>query len=84
MKEAGLAHGLTSDVVDQLIVETMAGAAEMLKQVDEEPATLRKKITSPGGTTAAGIAALQQFDVKQAFIECVDAAEKKSRDLANS
>lgn len=84
MKEAGLAHGLSNDIVDQLIVETMAGAAEMLKTVDEEPDVLRKKITSPGGTTAAGIDALQQFNVKQAFINCVHAAEKKSRDLANS
>jgi pyrroline-5-carboxylate reductase len=45
---------------------------------------LRKKITSPGGTTAAGIAALEQFDVKQAFTTCIAQAETKSRELAKS
>lgn len=84
MKEAGLTYGLDEDTVKQLVVETMSGASEMLKRVDEEPQLLRKKITSPGGTTEAGVKALEKFKVKEAFTTCIADAEAKSRELANS
>lgn len=84
MEEAGLTYGLDEQTVKQLVVETMAGASEMLKRVDEEPHLLRKKITSPGGTTEAGVNALKKFHVKEAFTTCIADAEAKSRELANS
>lgn len=84
MKAAGITYGLSDAIVEKLVVETMAGASEMLKRAGEPPEVLRKKITSPGGTTAAGIAALEQFDVKQAFTSCIAQAETKSRELAQS
>lgn len=84
MQAAGLAYGLPQETVEKLVVETMAGAAEMLKQTNETPDILRQKITSPGGTTAAAIQALEQHHVKDAFTACVHDAEQKSRHLAKS
>lgn len=84
MKATGVTYGLSDDIVEKLVVETMAGASEMLKRAGEPPEVLRKKITSPGGTTAAGIEALAQFNVKDAFTTCVAQAEAKSRELAKS
>jgi pyrroline-5-carboxylate reductase len=46
------------------------------------PAELRRQVTSPGGTTAAGIAVLEDRDARKLFIECVKAAEKRGAELS--
>ncbi|HSI67211.1 MAG TPA: pyrroline-5-carboxylate reductase [Planococcus sp. (in: firmicutes)] len=79
MTEAAIANGLSSADAKRLVRQTFAGAAEMLQL--EDFAELRKKVTSPNGTTAAGLAALDEKDFKGAVAHCVDSAAARSREL---
>ncbi|AMW98942.1 pyrroline-5-carboxylate reductase [Rummeliibacillus stabekisii] len=81
-EQAGMKFGLSQKTVRNLAVQTIAGAAEMLKQTNEEPSELRRKVTSPGGTTEAGIKALEEHDFKEIIMACVQNAEAKSRELS--
>src|SRR5690606_18070702 len=58
LEEAATSKGLSNDVARELIIQTIEGAAAMLRQTGEEPKLLRKNVTSPGGTTEAGLKAL--------------------------
>ena len=73
--------GLKEDVAKSLILQTMIGAAEMLKVSDKHPSILRKEITSPGGTTEAGIEVLQEHKFHQALVSCITQATKRSHNL---
>ncbi len=73
--------GLKEDVAKSLILQTMIGAAEMLKVSDKHPSILRKEIASPGGTTEAGIEVLQEHKFQQALISCITQATKRSHNL---
>lgn len=84
MEEAAKQIGLDESVAKSLILQTMIGAAEMLKANTKHPSILRKEITSPGGTTEAGIEVLQSFDFQQALISCITAATKRSYDLGKT
>ena len=79
--ESGVQMGLTREVSRTLVVETMLGSATLLAQTGEEPAVLRAMVTSPAGTTAAGIRALESRAVRSAFMEAVAAATERSRSL---
>jgi pyrroline-5-carboxylate reductase len=81
MIEAGVAAGLPWDVSHQLVVGTLLGSARMLSETGEDPAVLRAAVTSPGGTTAAGLRTLEFKAVRSAFIEAVAAAVERSRQL---
>lgn len=83
-ERVGMEVGLAKDTVRLLMTQTLAGTAEMLKQSIDEPDVLRKKVTSPGGTTEAGIKALEQYQFNQAIEACIKEAEARSRALANS
>lgn len=78
----GTEFGLPKETVRKLMVQTIAGSAAMLQQVKEEPVVLRKKVTSPGGTTEAGILALESNHFNEAIFACVKSAEARSRELA--
>jgi pyrroline-5-carboxylate reductase len=80
--EAGVAAGLARDVSTQLVVDTVFGSAKLLSVSGETPERLRADITSPGGTTAAGLRTLEARAVRSAFIEAVAAAAERSRQLA--
>lgn len=82
-ERVGTEVGLSKDTVRLLMTQTLAGTAEMLKQSVEEPDVLRKKVTSPGGTTEAGIQALEQYQFNEAIEACIKEAEARSRSLAN-
>jgi pyrroline-5-carboxylate reductase len=79
--EAGVQMGLTREISRTLVVETMLGSAKLLAESGEEPATLRAMVTSPAGTTAAGIRALESRAVRSAFMEAVAVATERSRSL---
>jgi pyrroline-5-carboxylate reductase len=79
--DAGVLAGLPRDVSAQLSVQTLLGAATLLAQADEGPEALRAAVTSPGGTTAAGLLTLEQHRVRAAFLEAVMAATERSRQL---
>ena len=83
-ERVGTKVGLSKDTVRLLMTQTLAGTAEMLKQSVDEPDVLRKKVTSPGGTTEAGIKALEQYQFNEAIEACIKEAEARSRSLANS
>ena len=59
MIEAGVLEGLPRDVAEQLVVQTLLGSATLLAQSDDGPVALRAAVTSPGGTTAAGLRELE-------------------------
>jgi pyrroline-5-carboxylate reductase len=79
--EAGEAVGLPKDIASTLALQTVYGAAKLLHDGGEAPAELRRKVTSPGGTTQAGVTALESLDVKGAFKACVQAARDRSEEL---
>ncbi|PGZ10717.1 pyrroline-5-carboxylate reductase [Bacillus cereus] len=84
MEEAAKKIGLKEDVAKSLILQTMIGAAEMLKASEKHPSILRKEITSPGGTTEAGIEVLQEHNFQQALISCITQATQRSHDLGKT
>jgi len=79
MEKSAQDLGLDAGTAKQLIIQTMLGAAEMLKHSTKSPATLRKEVTSPGGTTEAGLKVLQNHEVDQAFIACIEEATAQSK-----
>ncbi|KEK21122.1 pyrroline-5-carboxylate reductase [Bacillus manliponensis] len=84
MEEAAKQLGLEEDVAKSLILQTVIGAAEMLKANTKHPSVLRKEITSPGGTTEAGIEVLQSFEFQNALISCITKATKRSHELGET
>jgi pyrroline-5-carboxylate reductase len=79
--DAGVLVGLTRPVARQLAVQTLLGSARLLAETGEEPSVLRAAVTSPGGTTAAGLRALEAAGVRNAVLEAVLAATERSRQL---
>ena len=79
--EAGVHQGLSREVSRQLVVDSFAGSAELLARSGESPEELRAQVTSPGGTTAAGLRVLESRAVRAAFLDAVAAAAERSRQL---
>ncbi|GMU77613.1 MAG: pyrroline-5-carboxylate reductase [Acidimicrobiia bacterium] len=79
--EAGVLVGLTRDTARTLVTQTLLGSARLLAAGDDHPETLRAAVTSPGGTTAAGLAALERSGVRAAVLDAVQAATERSRTL---
>jgi len=84
LEEAAITSGLSKDTARALIIQTFEGASAMLKDTGIEPAQLRKNITSPGGTTEAGLAVLEARAFKEIVAECFQHAEKRAIDLGKS
>jgi pyrroline-5-carboxylate reductase len=81
MTEAGVLAGLPRPTSAQLVVQTLVGAAKLLAESDSGPEALRAAVTSPGGTTASGLRALEQAGTRAAFLDAVMAAAERSRQL---
>ena len=81
MAEAGVLAGLPRDDAETLAFQTLLGAARLLVDSGDSPATLRAAVTSPGGTTAAGLRELERHGVRAAFLDAVTAAAERSREL---
>ncbi len=81
MVEAGIAAGLPAEVSDRLTRQTLLGAARLLATSDEVPQELRAAVTSPNGTTAAGIAVLEERGFPSAVLDAVAAAAARSAEL---
>jgi pyrroline-5-carboxylate reductase len=84
MVEAGVLVGLPRDTSATLVHQTLVGAAALLADGTEGPETLRAAVTSPGGTTAAGLKELEAHGVRAAFLEAVEAATERSRELGRA
>ena len=76
--EAGVLVGLPRDVSSTLAIQTVLGAGRLLAESGDSPEVLRAAVTSPGGTTAAGLRALEDAGVRAAFLAAVDAATARS------
>jgi pyrroline-5-carboxylate reductase len=82
MIEAGLLLGLSREVSTQLVVQTMLGTAKQLRDERMHPVELREMVTSPGGTTIAAIRELEAAGVRAAFLNAIQAAMIRGRELA--
>ena len=81
LTEAGVRAGLPEKVSYELAVQTVFGAAKMVFETGEEPVTLRKKVTSPGGTTMAGIETLEKMGFVNAIVQAVKSAARRSVEM---
>ncbi len=82
MIEAGILLGLSREISTQLVVQTMLGTAVLLRDEEMHPVELREAVTSPGGTTIRAIRELEQAGVRAAFLNAIQAAMERSRELA--
>ena len=81
LSDGGVQAGLPRDIASQLAAQTVLGAAAMVIQTGEHPAVLSDQVTSPGGTTAAGLAVLENRAFKGTISSAVMAATEKSIEL---
>jgi len=81
LTDAGAAAGLNPDIAYALVTQTLIGAAAMIRQTGDGPATLRERVTSPGGTTMAGLAVLRDYEFAEAIGAAVRAATERSAEL---
>ena len=84
MEEVATKIGLKEDVAKITYSSNDDWCAEMLKVSDKHPSILRKEITSPGGTTEAGIEVLQEHKFHQALVSCITQATKRSHNLGKT
>ena len=81
LTEAGVREGLTAETARELAAHTLEGAARMVSEAGEHPAVLRERVSSPGGTTVAGLQALEAGGLRSAVLAAVRAATERSREL---
>lgn len=82
MIEAGVLLGLPRATSTELVVQTLFGAATMLRETGEHPTVLREQVSSPAGTTMAALRELDDHKVRAAFLTAMVAARDRSRELA--
>lgn len=83
MIEAGVLLGLPRGTSTELVVQTLYGAATMLRETGEHPTVLREQVSSPAGTTMAALRELDDHKVRAAFLTAMEAARDRSRELAS-
>lgn len=83
MIEAGVLLGLPRATSTELVVQTLYGAATMLKETREHPTVLREQVSSPAGTTMAALRQLDDHKVRAAFLTAMEAARDRSRELSS-
>jgi pyrroline-5-carboxylate reductase len=79
MIDAGVLYGIDPADAAQMVVETMAGSAAVLRETGADTRGLRRRVTSPGGSTARGLAALEQAGLRGAFEDAVTAVVEFTR-----
>ncbi len=82
--DAGVLQGIDVETSRQLVVQTLLGSARMMAESGQPIRALRDAVTSPGGTTASGLRALEQHAVRSALIDAVDAATRRAHELGST
>ncbi|WP_214409962.1 pyrroline-5-carboxylate reductase [Sphaerisporangium fuscum] len=83
MVDAGILLGMPRAAALDMVIQSIVGAATMLRDSGEHPVILREAVTSPGGTTISAIAELERHRVRAAFLAAIEAARDRSRQLAS-
>lgn len=81
MIEAGVLQGLPRGTARQLVLQTMLGSAQLMQESNGHPAQLRDMVTSPGGTTIAGIQVMEEYKIRATLLKTVETATRRSREL---
>ncbi len=84
LADGGVLGGIPRDIALELAVQTVLGAAMLVKKSGEHPAILRDKVCSPGGTTIAGVKALEAHSFRNTVMEAVSAATRRARELGKN
>jgi pyrroline-5-carboxylate reductase len=83
LSDGGVLVGLPRDVATQLAAQTVFGAARMLLETNQHPGVLKDQVASPGGTTIAGLHALEKAGFRAALMDAVQAATERATELAS-
>jgi pyrroline-5-carboxylate reductase len=83
-EKVAIAQGFSEQDAKLLVRQTLAGSVELLESTGEEPSELRRKVTSPGGTTERIIATMERADLHGIFAQSLNAAVARAREIANS
>lgn len=81
MIEGGVLQALPRSVARQLVVQTMLGSAQLIKQTAQHPGQLRDMVTSPGGTTIAGIQVMEEYKLRATLLKTIETATKRAIEL---
>ncbi|MFC4777615.1 pyrroline-5-carboxylate reductase [Paenibacillus sp. GCM10023252] len=84
MMKASVQMGMPAEAAQQLIVQTVLGAAEMVRLTGEEPAELRRKVTSPGGATQAAIEVMDRYQFTDAIVQAAIRSAERSAEMGAS
>ncbi len=84
LTDAGVHLGLTRDLAEKLAAQTMLGSARLCLMGNQHPAQLKNMVTSPGGTTAAGLKVLEEGSIRATLMAAVEAATKRAKELAGA
>jgi pyrroline-5-carboxylate reductase len=82
LADGGVKLGLAKDVAMQLAIQTARGAAEIMLETKMSPEELRRMVVTPGGTTAAGLAAMEKLGAPESLIAAIEAATKRGQEMA--
>ena len=81
MIEGGVLQGLPRGTARKLVLQTMLGSARLMDSSNGHPAQLRDMVTSPGGTTIAGIQVMEEYKIRATLLKTVETATQRSREL---
>ena len=81
MVDAGILLGMPRQTALEMVIQAVYGAATMLRESGEHPVILREAVTSPGGTTISAVAELERHRVRAAFLDAIEAARDRGREL---
>ena len=84
LSDGGVRAGLPRNVATQLAAQTVLGSAKMVLDTNEHPAVLKDRVASPGGTTIAGLHALEAGGLRGTLIDAVKSATDRSKELGQS
>ncbi len=81
LADSGVKYGLSREMAYEMAAQTVLGAAKMVLETKEHPGVLKDRVCSPGGTTIAGVAACEEYGLRNAVLKATDACYQKAEQL---